>query len=546
MCDANSEKTAMCDNSVTPSGEGEVRQIGNHVHGISFKDKGRLLQFKYFFQYPYFRLFVAYFVTICNFVIYAEDPVSHSHAPCEIPVLGNAFSMIVTKYPPNGFSALKALMWITAIVVGIGMGKLIIHKWLLNKKFNVSMFSEDQGSWMICFLYTILMVLVSSLVYNLFLLMKSDMEPYEITAYIGAKNSTFMRAGALGTWFGDFITSWMVTDMMLQETKRYKRWKPGARRWWNKGKRRVVLFWIFSVILSVLVIVVVTTDILDWDKFNKDVVYTNELGRAFLASFILVMDFAIVMQDWDFPMFDSEMDIKLPGVDTAHIKFNFPDWITKNMVIHITGKWFQYGILFIVLLLDLNMWKNQIFYEPLLFGQYTGEDGKIFSVDDRYSLDNYMNATIFSYDWRNKTIDPLTNRTFLSSDKRSNSRYRGYSLVSKGMAFIPSILTFLIFGALIHYFGKKPVIPLKAENNTVMVDIENIDNGTDSVDKAQGDNVPVEVEEQVPIKEPDDNPQSQPSKEELDLKMCELQLENCDLRVDNLVNELKKADKDET
>lgn len=168
MCDANSEKTAMCDNSVTPSGEGEVRQIGNHVHGISFKDKGRLLQFKYFFQYPYFRLFVAYFVTICNFVIYAEDPVSHSHAPCEIPVLGNAFSMIVTKYPPNGFSALKALMWITAIVVGIGMGKLIIHKWLLNKKFNVSMFSEDQGSWMICFLYTILMVLVSSLVYNLF------------------------------------------------------------------------------------------------------------------------------------------------------------------------------------------------------------------------------------------------------------------------------------------------------------------------------------------------------------------------------------------
>jgi hypothetical protein len=36
------------------------------------------------------------------------------------------------------------------------------------------------------------------------------------------------------------------------------------------------------------------------------------------------------------------------------------------------GKWFNYGIIVLVMLLDLNMWKNQIFYNPKDFGQYTG------------------------------------------------------------------------------------------------------------------------------------------------------------------------------
>lgn len=42
------------------------------------------------------------------------------------------------------------------------------------------------------------------------------MDAYKITGYIGTKNHVFMRAAAIGTWFGDFLTAWMVTDMMLQ------------------------------------------------------------------------------------------------------------------------------------------------------------------------------------------------------------------------------------------------------------------------------------------------------------------------------------------
>ncbi len=43
----------------------------------------------------------------------------------------------------------------------------------------------------------------------------------------------------------------------------------------------------------------------------------------------------------------------------------------------VSGKWFNYGIIFIVLILDLNMWKNQIFYSPFEYGQYTGPEYKV-------------------------------------------------------------------------------------------------------------------------------------------------------------------------
>lgn len=123
---------------------------------------------------------------------------------------------LYTRWPPNAFSFLKVMMWLSAIVIGIVVGKLVIHHLILKRVFKLSMFSNDQGSWMICFLFTIICLVILSFVYNGFLSLNDTMEPYKITGYIGAKNHVFMRAAAIGTWFGDFLTAWMVTDMMLQ------------------------------------------------------------------------------------------------------------------------------------------------------------------------------------------------------------------------------------------------------------------------------------------------------------------------------------------
>ena len=38
---------------------------------------------------------------------------------------------------------------------------------------------------------------------------------------MGMENQTFMKVAAICTWLGDFITAWMVTDMMLQVNNHY-------------------------------------------------------------------------------------------------------------------------------------------------------------------------------------------------------------------------------------------------------------------------------------------------------------------------------------
>ena len=124
--------------------------------------------------------------------------------------------IFIFRYPSNGFSVLKVFMWLTALIVGILVGKLVIHHLLFKRVFKLSMFSNDQGSWMVCFLTSVLSLVIFSFIYNGFLSLDSSMSRYKITGYIGVKNHVFMRAAAVGTWFGDFITAWMVTDMMLQ------------------------------------------------------------------------------------------------------------------------------------------------------------------------------------------------------------------------------------------------------------------------------------------------------------------------------------------
>lgn len=58
--------------------------------------------------------------------------------------------------------------------------------------------------------------------------------------------------------------------------------------------------------------------------------YVLELTRAFLASFILVMDLLIMMQDWDFPHFTTTLHINLPGFSVATLEWKYAE-------VHLTG-----------------------------------------------------------------------------------------------------------------------------------------------------------------------------------------------------------------
>lgn len=175
-------------------------------------------------------------------------------------------------------------------------------------------------------------------------------------------------------------------------------------------------------------------------------------------------------QDWEFPNFQGNMDIKLPGVDTASFYFRLPRFLKKeNWNIHITGKWFNYGIIMLVIILDLNMWKNQIFYDPFTFGQYTDSGGYIYSVRDQNFL-NSANQTTLSYEWRSQNINPATNKSFSQTDARMNSKYLNFALAVKGIAFIPSIVAFLTFGCLIWRYGREEFVV-----ETVVEDVDKVD-----------------------------------------------------------------------
>lgn len=242
----------------------------------------------------------------------------------------------------------------------------------------------------------------------------------------------------LGTWFGDFITAWMVLDMMLQEDK-YPDWMVTVRRWWNRGYNRVIAFWFVIICLTVLVVCFITTDIIDWDQINNGMVSTNELSRSFLAANILVFDLIIIMQDWDFPHFAGAQAIKLPGMHSGEIGFQLPNILTVyDKQINIEGKWFNYGILFIVMILDLNMWRSQLWYNPSAYGQYTDDRGRIYTVTD-YNFLATANETTLSYAYRwetykNRSVgDPEPPGYY---DHMTASTFQNFNVSFKGNFFV--------------------------------------------------------------------------------------------------------------
>ncbi|XP_014780206.1 transmembrane protein 117 isoform X1 [Octopus bimaculoides] len=408
---------------------------------------------RYFFQHPYSRLAVAYLVVIANFLVYAEDPVAHSVKESHVPVIGNDFSFLFTKYPRNRLTKLKFILWMCGIISGLVLGKLLFHEMLFKRYFKLKMFQKSHGSWMTMFMTVLVCLLIFSYIYNGCLYIAGEeAQEYIITTAMGITNGFFMKGAACGTWCGDFFTAWMVTDIMLQE-KLYPHWAHNIRKWWKEGFHRIVLFWTSMSATTFIVVFIIATDYINWDRLNHGFLPSNELTRSFGASFILVMDIIIVTQDWDFPHFINNLEIKLPGMNRPEFRFYAPKFISENWHIHITGKWFNYGILFCVIILDLNMWKNQLFYKPYDYGQYVGADNRIYTVLSTEQL-GIHNESMVSFEWRNSTINPETNKTFVMEDPVMNSRFMNYSMATKSIAFIPCLLAFVALGVTVSVFGR--------------------------------------------------------------------------------------------
>lgn len=117
--------------------------IGNTENAVDQTDAASVFSLymestpRYYFQHPWCRVGIAYIVTICNFFIYAQDPVAHSLKEANVPVIGHDFAFIFMRYPPNAWSLLKVFLWFAAIIVGLLIGKLLCHHLLFSEYFVV-------------------------------------------------------------------------------------------------------------------------------------------------------------------------------------------------------------------------------------------------------------------------------------------------------------------------------------------------------------------------------------------------------------------------
>lgn len=261
---------------------------------------------------------------------------------CSIPVLGNVISLLFTKYPAEmQWKFFKATLSLMAIIIGLILGKYFLHHIILRRIFRLKMFRDESGTWMIMLISTFISCYIACQVYNSFLIMfHSNPKPFIITSKMGMTYSSFMKLAACGTWCGDFFTAWMITDMMLQDNL-YPNWAKGLRSFWHQHANiRILVFWVGSLLIAASVINIIMIDAICWDCLTVGLFSTTEFTRAFLASSILVMDLLIVMQDWDFPHFVCDLNIKLPGLLQPSYTFNFFHKSVKfpAIEIKITGK----------------------------------------------------------------------------------------------------------------------------------------------------------------------------------------------------------------
>ena len=91
---------------------------------------------------------------------------------------------------------------------------------------------------------------------------------------------SLMKAAACGTWLGDLITALMVSDMMLQDDL-YPHWANRVRAFWRRHNvARILVFWVGSIVATVLVVTLIVSDLISWDRLNRGFVATTGEGMS--------------------------------------------------------------------------------------------------------------------------------------------------------------------------------------------------------------------------------------------------------------------------
>eukprot|EP00746_Dinoflagellata_sp_MGD_P144304 gnl/MRDRNA2_/MRDRNA2_77050_c0_seq1.p1 gnl/MRDRNA2_/MRDRNA2_77050_c0~~gnl/MRDRNA2_/MRDRNA2_77050_c0_seq1.p1 ORF type:complete len:665 (-),score=72.50 gnl/MRDRNA2_/MRDRNA2_77050_c0_seq1:343-2337(-) len=363
----------------------------------------------WFMRHPAFRLYLATFTIFDNFWIFQEDPVPDSMRHADLPGIGNVMTFVFTRWPDDGgLVVLKLVNILFASILGVVFGRQVVHHKFLRNFCGLSAFQGCKGTWMVMlFTWAFFCFNWSWMIYNPILSAAADQDTYNkcfTRSELVMSSKSFCDMAAMGTWFGDAITWVMVTDQMLQDWSQYGWWAPGLRNFWTKHRIPLSLGYLFVGTLILILIWHVIDTGPTYDTGGGKHFSTDEFSRAMIAGCIWWNDMMIVMMDWEFPTFDSGLSIKAPFVNSESWNLAPPESLTRQLSeefrdffrLQVTGKWMQYGVLFIVMFLDFNMLKNQVLYEPSLYAQYVENSGRIWTIQDYHDanlrMPNYLES----------------------------------------------------------------------------------------------------------------------------------------------------------
>lgn len=444
---------------------------------------------KVWFRHPAFRMFLTLLIIVCDFFIYGEDPIYDSDVEAVIPPLGNMLGMTLRKYyfGENSLALLKLILVVFSFVLGMIVGKLFLHDFIFRDKLRLRMFSEDKGSWT-CMLATCCFFSYAfCMLYNMMLpdtrAEDWDGPPLYVSAGMGSSNRTFGALFQAGTWLGDLMTVVMVWDSIFQDYTRYPNWAKGWKHIWNNscnGWFRIVAVYggAISSTMAVFLGIYLTGHGNTLDYNGK--AFTGELTRIFVITIIICADVFIVVQDWTFPTFDDDINIKVAGTFETHIRcdclmkvFNKVGCCNKLIQskfwdVTVTGKWMNYFFIIGILGLDINMMKNQILYRPQDFGQYVHpETEEVWVILDPLVLTTAYDEGVLIHPelitWEARQALNFTSRGI--PDVNIYSQWTGESLALKTAVGIPGFIAIALFIISI-FMGNKSKKRVKARGLT--------------------------------------------------------------------------------
>jgi len=264
-----------------------------------------------------------------------------------------------------------------------------------------------------------------SIAYNRILDDLPELYQYKITNRMDIKFKTFLKGVAVMSFVTHFILTIMVTDTILQD-HHYPDWAAKFRKVWQRKYVRICAIWGIVIGVTAAAVTAIAVDFIEWDKMAENLAPADELGRIYLATFIIIFDLLIITQDYEFPRFKLNSHIKLPG-------FTFSSYTIQFCCIklELRGKWFIYGLLSLILIIDIYNFKNQMIYNPIDFEQYTYLDDHIRSINNSEAFLHGDTSKLNLFNNYGKHYLKL------------NAKYAGQEDDIKGTAYLPLVLTIL-------------------------------------------------------------------------------------------------------